>query len=53
VTIFNRGATSIHYEVHGAGHPVLLFAPGGMRSSIAFWDKMPFNRVASSPGSFA
>jgi pimeloyl-ACP methyl ester carboxylesterase len=27
----------IHYEVFGAGFPVLLFAPGGLRSSIAFW----------------
>ena len=50
MTIFNRGATSIHYEVHGAGHPVLLFAPGGMRSSITFWDKMPFNPVRELSG---
>jgi hypothetical protein len=21
----------IHYEVHGSGFPVLLFAPGGLR----------------------
>jgi pimeloyl-ACP methyl ester carboxylesterase len=27
----------IHYEVHGSGFPVLLFAPGGMRSRIAMW----------------
>jgi pimeloyl-ACP methyl ester carboxylesterase len=40
---FTRGDTSIHYEVHGSGHPVLLFAPGGVRSSIAFWEKTPFN----------
>ena len=28
---------SIHYEVFGEGFPILLFAPGGMRSSIGFW----------------
>jgi pimeloyl-ACP methyl ester carboxylesterase len=43
--ILTRGDTSLHYEVHGSGHPVLLFAPGGMRSSIDFWDKSPFHPV--------
>jgi len=52
VAIFSRGATSIHYEVHGAGHPVLMFAPGGMRSSTAFWDKMPFDPVRELSGEF-
>jgi pimeloyl-ACP methyl ester carboxylesterase len=42
---FTRGAIAIHYEVHGAGHPVLLFAPGGMRSSAQFWDLAPFDPV--------
>jgi pimeloyl-ACP methyl ester carboxylesterase len=42
---FARGDTSIHYEVHGSGHAVLVFAPGGVRSSIPFWDKAPFNPV--------
>lgn len=27
----------IQYEVHGAGFPVLLFAPGGLRSRAALW----------------
>jgi pimeloyl-ACP methyl ester carboxylesterase len=27
----------IHYEVHGEGFPVLLFAPGGLRSRIEMW----------------
>jgi len=27
----------IHYETHGAGFPVLLFAPGGLRSRIDMW----------------
>ncbi|CAE7223687.1 unnamed protein product, partial [Symbiodinium natans] len=33
----------IYYEVKGSGIPVLLLAPGGMRSSIAMWDNMPWN----------
>jgi pimeloyl-ACP methyl ester carboxylesterase len=40
---FEHGAASIHYEEFGAGFPVLLFAPGGMRSSIEFWPKSPFD----------
>jgi pimeloyl-ACP methyl ester carboxylesterase len=27
----------IHYQVHGAGFPVLLFAPGGLRSRMEYW----------------
>jgi pimeloyl-ACP methyl ester carboxylesterase len=27
----------IHYEEYGQGYPVLLFAPGGMRSRIEMW----------------
>ena len=42
---FKRGETSIRYEVHGRGHPVLLFAPGGMRSSLEYWAKSPFDPV--------
>jgi hypothetical protein len=34
---------SIHYETHGEGLPILLLAPGGMRSSIAFWQNSPGN----------
>jgi pimeloyl-ACP methyl ester carboxylesterase len=40
-----RGDTSIYFEETGSGFPVLLFAPGGMRSSIAYWDKAPFHPV--------
>jgi len=29
----------IYYEEFGAGYPVLLFAPGGMRSRIEMWHK--------------
>jgi pimeloyl-ACP methyl ester carboxylesterase len=27
----------IHYQVRGTGYPVLLFAPGGLRSRIDYW----------------
>ncbi len=35
----------IHYEESGSGFPVLLFAPGGMRSAIAFWERSPWNPI--------
>ncbi len=31
----------IHYQVHGAGFPVLLFAPGGLRSRMEMWPSPP------------
>lgn len=34
---FERDDISIYYEIHGEGYPILLFAPGGMRSSIPIW----------------
>ncbi|WP_422002803.1 alpha/beta fold hydrolase [Reyranella sp.] len=34
-----RPDADIHYEVHGAGFPVLLFAPGGLRSRAEMWDQ--------------
>ena len=27
----------LYYEVHGSGYPVMIFAPGGLRSGLAFW----------------
>src|SRR6187431_2820167 len=40
-----RGETTIEYEVHGTGHPLLPFAPGGMRSARSFWPRAPFNPI--------
>jgi len=37
--IFKRPDAELYYEVHGAGFPLLLFAPGGLKSSIEFWTK--------------
>jgi len=27
----------IYYEVHGSGYPMMIFAPGGLRSELSFW----------------
>lgn len=45
MAIFERGETRIHYEEHGSGFPVLLIAPGGMRSSIPAWDRAPWHPI--------
>jgi pimeloyl-ACP methyl ester carboxylesterase len=46
---FEHDGASIHYELSGPedGHPVLLIAPGGMRSAAAAWGNAPWDpRVA-------
>ena len=40
---YKRGQTSIAYEREGDGYPILLLAPGGMRSANNFWNNMPWN----------
>jgi len=40
---FRYGPTSIHFEVHGNGFPLLLIAPGGMESAIGTWDSATIN----------
>ena len=42
---FERDGAEIYYEDHGSGFPVLLIAPGGMRSSVPFWDNAPWNPI--------
>ena len=42
---FEHHDAQIYYEVHGDGYPLLLIAPGGMRSSIPFWEKAPWNPI--------
>lgn len=39
--VFKRGAIAISYEVRGSGHPLLLLAPGGMRSAATLWAHQP------------
>ena len=52
-TVATRGAT-IAFAVRGAtaGIPVLLIAPGGMRSSIGMWRAQPWDawsRLGDAP----
>src|SRR5216683_2740425 len=47
--VFTRPDAEIHYEVHGSGHPLLLFAPGGLRSQLEFWRRSPSNPDAPPP----
>lgn len=42
---FTRDDITIYYEVHGTGFPILLFAPGGMRSALSYWQSSPFNPI--------
>jgi pimeloyl-ACP methyl ester carboxylesterase len=35
--MFQRPDAELYYEVHGGGFPILLFAPGGLKSSASFW----------------
>src|ERR1700754_3655535 len=35
--MFKRADAEIHYEVYGSGFPVLLYAPGGLRSQMEMW----------------
>jgi pimeloyl-ACP methyl ester carboxylesterase len=40
---FERDGTTIHYDLEGDGEPVLLLAPGGMRSHNALWENVVWN----------
>lgn len=43
--VFKRDDIEIYYEQQGEGFPVLMIAPGGMRSTIDFWEVAPWNPV--------
>jgi len=43
MAVFESGSVSIHYDLEGDGFPVLLIAPGGMRSANELWNTMPWN----------
>jgi len=36
----------IYYEAHGSGYPLMIFAPGGLRSELSFWRHSPSNPSA-------
>src|SRR5579863_8135565 len=43
--VLDTGSASIDYAVYGHGHPLALFAPGGMHSVAQMWRENP-----ASPG---
>lgn len=50
--IFQRGEATIHYDERGEGFPLLALAPGGMRSTIDFWQHAAIDPWASYTGDF-
>ena len=44
--ILNIRDGEIYYEVHGSGYPLMIFAPGGLRSELSFWRHSPSNPSA-------
>ena len=52
MAIFERDNICINYEIHGDGFPILLFAPGGMRSALSFWESSPWNPIESLKDDF-
>lgn len=51
-TFTTADGAEIYYEVHGEGFPVLLIAPGGMRSAVSFWENTPWNPITDLEGDF-
>lgn len=45
MAIFESNDVRLHYQVSGEGFPVLLFAPGGMRSAFSYWENSPWNPI--------
>jgi pimeloyl-ACP methyl ester carboxylesterase len=39
--VLKRPDGELHYEEYGQGYPILLFAPGGMRSRMEMWHTPP------------
>ena len=48
--VLERGDDArIYYEEFGSGYPVLVFAPGGLRSQISVWRHLPGRPDATPP----
>jgi len=43
--IFSYDDVNLYYEEHGDGFPLLLFAPGGMKSALSFWAGSQWNPI--------
>lgn len=51
--LFSHRDVELYYEEHGTGFPILLIAPGGMRSMISFWDTaMPWELIEQLSGKY-
>jgi len=50
--LFERDQVQIHYEEAGSGFPVLLLAPGGMRSAIPFWQNAGWDPLTALSDGF-
>ena len=49
---FKHAGVTLYFEEYGAGYPLILFAPGGMRSSIRFWRNSPIDPMKEFAGDF-
>lgn len=47
-----RDGASIYYEETGSGFPLLLLAPGGLNSAVAFWGRMPLSPLQAFADEF-
>jgi pimeloyl-ACP methyl ester carboxylesterase len=45
VPTFDHGDVHLYYEEQGQGFPILLIAPGGMRSALSYWQGTPWNPI--------
>ena len=43
MAIFERDGVRLDYRIEGEGPPILVIAPGGMRSANDLWTRMPWN----------
>jgi pimeloyl-ACP methyl ester carboxylesterase len=43
--VTETGIVSLYYEEEGEGFPILLIAPGGMRSTLSAWQNAPWNPI--------
>ena len=52
MAFFERDGATIHYDDEGEGFPILLIAPGGMRSHNALWANAPWNPRTALAGDY-
>jgi pimeloyl-ACP methyl ester carboxylesterase len=52
MSFYEKGEIKIYYEESGQGYPLLLIAPGGMRSNIDFWSKSAYSPIVEFANDF-